>query len=97
MKIYVNVTDGTGLCAWYNHDPASGLSYLHDSAELQDWNIGEFAGAAFDSVKAAKAAGGKAKSLAAFDGAINPKVKFYQQIKGKQVEVKFTKDGKIKQ
>lgn len=97
MEIYVNVTDDAGLCAWHSHDPASGLSYLHDSAELQDWNTDEFAGTAFDSAKAAKAAGSKARALAAFDGALNPKVKYYQQINGKQVEVRFTRDGKIKQ
>lgn len=91
MEIFVNVTDDMGLCAWYNHDSISGLSYLNDSAELQDWNTDEFAGTAFDSVNAAKAAGSKAKSLAAFDGAINPKVKYYQFIKGKQVETKLSK------
>lgn len=94
MDIYVNVTDDDGLCTWYNS--VDGESYLRDAVDLQDRNTDKFAGTAFATPCAAKAAGKRAKQLANWDGSINPKVKFFTMVKGTPVEIAFTRDGQIR-
>ena len=94
MKIYVNVTDDDGLCAWYNS--RAGESYLYDSPELIDWNTDEFVGTAFTTVARAKAAGSKARSMARWNGSVDPKVRFFRVVGGEVVETGFTRDGKIR-
>lgn len=94
MKIYVRVTNDYGLYAWLHYE--NGEAYLVDKVELCDWNTDEFAGTAFTSVAAAKNAGKKAKSLASFNGEIDPKVSYFEYVNGKEVEVKFTTKGQIK-
>lgn len=96
MDIFVNVVDDDGLCAWYNRNEDTGETFLHSATELVDWNTDEFAGTPLNSVEAAKKAGSKAKSLASWNGAYKPKIKYYQYIDYKQVEVKFTRDNQIK-
>ena len=96
MEIYVRVTDDDGLCAWYNCDESNGQCYLFDSVELEHWDTGERVGTPCKSAISAKAAGKYAKMIANWDGAVNPKVKYFRYLRGKLVETKFTKDNKIK-
>ena len=93
--IYVNIVDDDGMCAWYNRDEDSGETFLHSATELVDWNTDEFAGTPLKSVEAARKAGSSARSLASWNGARRPRVRYYQYVGYKQVEVKFTKDGHV--
>lgn len=96
MEIFVNVTSDDGVCEWYNHNDHTGETFLHPSTELIDQSTDEFAGTPLKTVEAAKRAGSAAKSLASWNGVHKPKVHYYQCVDGKQVEVKFTRDNKIK-
>ena len=80
MEIYVQVTDDDGLCAWYNCDESNGQCSVFDSVELEHWDTGERAGTPCKSVTSAKAAGKYAKMIANWDGAVNPKVKYFRYL-----------------
>ena len=100
MEIYIRAqTLETGACAWWNHNSIE--SYLFDSLSL--WAHSKYtgddflAGTAFKSYKEIKREAREAKFMAEFDGWNDVKITFWKlDSNGKPVEVKFTRDGKIK-
>lgn len=100
MEIYIRVqTLETGKCAWWNKKELE--SYLFDSQSL--WAKSKFtgddflAGTAFKSFKELKREAREAKFMAEFDGWNDVKVTFWKLgCGGKPIQVKFTRDGKIK-
>ena len=98
MEIYIRVhSDDDGQTAWWNSNERE--CYLMDGKELWcfDSPYGDYCrGTACKSVKEAKKEAREAIRLAAWDGAVDPKATFWRYVKGKLVQTKFTRDGKIK-
>ncbi len=100
MEIYIRTQSfETGKCAWWNKNNIE--CYLFDSQTLwaKSQYTGDYflAGTAFKSYKELKREAREAKFMAEFDGDIDVKVTFWKLDRnGKPVEVKFTRDGKIK-
>ena len=100
MEIYIRAqTLETGACAWWNKDEYE--SYLFDSPTL--WATSKYtgdeflAGTAFKSWKELKREAREAKFMAEFDGWNDVKITFWKLGRnGSPVEVKFTRDGKMK-
>lgn len=99
MEIYIRAqTLETGACAWWNKENES---YLFDSQTL--WATSRYtgdkflAGTPFKSFKELKKEARKAKYMAEFDGWSDVKITFWKLDRnGNPVEVKFTRDGKMK-
>lgn len=97
MEIYIRtMSRDDGRTAWWNKTGVQ--SYLYDSKTIFAEAYGDtfLAGTPFHSVKEAKQEARKAKSLAEYDGYVDVEVTFWRFIRGKLVETKFTRDGKIK-
>lgn len=100
MEIYIRVqTLETGACAWWNKNETE--SYLFDSSSL--WAVSRYtgdeflAGTAFKSYKELKREARQAKYMAEFDGWNDVKVTYWKLNRnGKPLQVKFTRDGKMK-
>lgn len=100
MEVFIRAqTLETGACAWWNKNGIE--SYLFDSKSL--WatspHTGDnfLAGTPFKSYKELKREAREAKFMAEFDGWNDVKVTFWKLGRdGKPVQVKFTRDGKIK-
>lgn len=98
MEIYIRVHSDDGSVAWWNHDK-NGKSYLIDGKDLlctdgpyDDYLIGT----PFTSVAQAKHEARAAIGIARFDGMVDPKATFWRYANGKLVQIKFTRDGKLK-
>lgn len=98
MEIYVRVhSDDDGKVAWWNYD--GNESYLMDGKDLwcYDSPHGDYCrGTPFHSVKEAKCEARQAVIMASYDGDVDPKATFWRYVRGKLVQIKFTRDGKIK-
>ena len=100
MEIYVRVhSDDDGSVAWWNYNKENGESYLMDGKDL--WcTSGPYddykRGTAFKTVKEAKHEAREAVRTAGWDGMVDPKATFWRYVNGKLIQMKFTRDGKIK-
>ena len=98
MEIYVRVhSEDDGSVAWWNANDIE--SFLIDGKELwcYDSPSGDYCrGTPFNTVKKAKKEARCAVNLAAHDGMVDPKATFWRFVRGKLVQTKFTRDGKIK-
>jgi hypothetical protein len=100
MEIYIRTRSrDSGRIAWWNHN--DGESYLFDSKSL--WAKSQYtddsflAGTAFKSYKQLKHEAREAKRLAEFDGDVDVEVTFWKLNRnGCPMQVKFTRDGKMK-
>lgn len=99
MEIYVRVhSEDDGTVAWWNADGRE--CYLMDGKDLWccDSPYGDYCrGTPFNTVKKAKKEAREAVNLASHDGMVEPKATFWRFVKGKLVQTKFTRDGKIKE
>lgn len=100
MEIYIRIRSrDNGRIAWWNKYDTE--CYLFDSKEL--WATSKYtgddflAGTPFKSWKELKHEAREAKHLAEWDGDGDVEVTFWKlTASGKPVEVKFTRDGKMK-
>lgn len=100
MEIYIRTQSlETGKTAWWNKSGSE--SYLFDSPSL--WAVSRvtgddfLAGTPFKSYKELKREAREAKFMAEWDGDNDIEVTFWKLARnGQPVQVKFTRDGKIK-
>lgn len=98
MEIYVQVVGkDDGSSAWYTDTGSE--AYLTPGRDLWclDSPSGDYMrGSAFRTVKAAKRAGREARDLACWDGTSDAEVRYWRYVRGKLVNTRFTRDGRIK-